>query len=407
MPPVKVAENIYWVGAVDWNIRSFHGPSFHTPFGTTYNSYLIVDEKVTLVDGVYAPFTGELLDNIRQIVDPARIEVLVVNHVEPDHSGAIPYIMEIVPHAQVVCSRQGKAALEKHFFKTWDYKVVKTGDTLSIGKNTLQFIDAPMLHWPDSMFTYIPEQELLLPNDAFGQHLGTSQRFADEVDQSLLMNEAAKYYANILLPFSDLILKKIAEIEQMGISIKTIAPSHGLIWRQNPERILEAYVHWAKGRTSKKAVIIYDTMWGSTENLAKAILEGLLSEGFEVKLYKAAVSDRTSVLAEMLEASVVFFGSSTINNSFLPTMAPYLDEIKGLKPKGRLACCFGSQGWAGGAVKHMEEAVVEAGMDLSFRAATIKWVPTPDELRLFYDLGVEAARQAIARLGAKSDQNHI
>ena len=398
MPAVKIAENIYWVGVVDWNIRSFHGPAFHTPYGTTYNSYLIIDDKVTLVDGVYGPFAEELLANIREVVDPAKIDILVVNHIESDHSGAIPHVMDIVPNAKVICTRQGKIGLEKHYFKQWDFQIVKTNDTINLGHYNLQFIEAPMLHWPDSMFTYIPEAELLLSNDAFGQHLATSQRYADEVEQGLLMSEAAKYYANILLPFSDLILKKVAEIGALGIKISQIAPSHGLIWRKDPSKIINAYVEWAKGATKQKAVIIYDTMWNSTEKLARSILDGLVSEGFEVKLYKANVSDRNQVIADMLDASVVFFGSSTINNGYLPTLAPYLDEMKGLKPKGKLVGCFGSQGWGGGAVKHMEEAVAQAGMVLAFKAPVIKWVPTPEELQSFFALGVDAAKQAKAQL---------
>lgn len=394
MSAVKIAEKIYWVGVVDWNIRSFHGPAFHTPYGTTYNSYLIVDDKVTLVDGVYGPFTEELIANISEIVDPASIDVVVVNHIESDHSGALPHILEIAPKAKVICTRQGKAGLEKHFFKNWDFQVVKTDDTINLGHYTLRFIEAPMLHWPDSMFTYVPEAELLLPNDAFGQHLATSQRFADEIDQSLLMTEAAKYYANILLPFSDLVVKKINELTKMGLAISQIAPSHGLIWRKEPLQIVKAYVEWATGVAKDKAVIIYDTMWDSTEKMAKSILSGLVSEGFEVKLYKANVSDRNQAITDILDASIVFFGSSTINNSFLPTLAPYLDEMKGLKPKGKLTGCFGSQGWAGGAVKHMEENVVSAGMTLSFKAPVVKWVPSNEELEQFYSLGVEAAKQA-------------
>ena len=387
MPAFKIMENIYWVGAVDWNIRSFHGPAFHTPYGTTYNSYLIVDEKITLIDGVHVPFTEELIRNISEVVDPARIDVVVVNHVEPDHSGAIPAIMKLVPNAKVVCSRQGKAGLEKHYGGDWDYSVVKTGDCLCIGENTLQFVEAPMLHWPDSMFTYVPEKELLMPNDAFGQHLATSARFVDEVDNSLVMSEAAKYYANILLPFSDLVVKKIAEIGKMGLKISTIAPSHGLIWRHNPAQIINAYLEWASGATNKKAVVVYDTMWGSTEKMAHEILNGLVKEGFQVKLHKAAVADRNVVITDIMEAQVVFFGSSTINNGYLPTMAPLLDELKGLKPKNKLTGCFGSQGWAGGAIKHMEHALQEAGMTVSFKPIAAKWVPTDEDLAACKHLG--------------------
>jgi flavorubredoxin len=393
MPAIKVVDNVYWVGAVDWTIRSFHGPSFHTPYGTTYNSYLVMDDKITLVDGVYKPFTEELVRNIKEVVDPAVIEVVVVNHVEPDHSGAIPAIMELAPQAKVVCSRQGKAALEKHYNTSgWDFLVVKTGDCLCIGENTLQFIEAPMLHWPDSMFTYIENMQLLMPNDAFGQHLATSERFVDEVDNALVMREAAKYYANILLPFSDLIVKKISELGKMGLKISTIAPSHGLIWRRNPAQIINAYLDWASGVGRSKAVIIYDTMWGSTEKMAYEILNALVGEGYSVKLHKAAVADRNVVMTDIMEAGLVLFGSSTINNGFLPTMAPILDELKGLKPKRKMTACFGSQGWAGGAIKHMEQALEEAGMPVGFKAVSVKWVPTAEELQLCRELGAQAAQ---------------
>jgi flavorubredoxin len=354
-----------------------------------------MDETITLVDGVHADFSDELLANIREIVDPAKIEVLVVNHVEPDHAGAIPVIMKIAPEARIYCSRQAKTALEKHFFAGWDYNVVKTGDCLKLGKNTLSFIEAPMLHWPDSMFTYIEEQELLLSNDAFGQHLATSTRFADEVDESLLMQEAAKYYANILLPFSDLVVKKIAELGKLGLKISTIAPGHGVIWRRNPAKIINAYLDWASGTTGKKAVIIYDTMWGSTEKMARQVLDGLVSEGFAVKFHKAEVNDRTSIMTDIMEASVVFFGSSTINNGFLPTLAPILDELKGLKPKNKVVGCFGSQGWAGGAIKHMEHALQEAGMPVSIPSVSLKWVPTAEELAACRSQGVAAAKLAV------------
>jgi len=396
MPTFKIAENIYWVGAVDWNIRSFHGPAFHTPYGTSYNSYLIMDEKITLIDGVHAPFTEELIRNISEIVDPKKIDIVVVNHVEPDHSGAIPAIMKLVPNAKVVCSRQGKTGLEKHYGGNWDYSVVRTGDNLCIGENTLQFIEAPMLHWPDSMFTYIPEKELLMPNDAFGQHLATSERFADEVDNSLVMGEASKYYANILLPFSELVVKKIAEIGKLGLKISTIAPSHGLIWRENPGQIIEAYLEWASGATGKKAVVVYDTMWGSTEKMAHEILNGLVSEGFSVQLHKASVADRNVVIKHISEASLVFFGSSTINNGFLPSLAPLLEELKGLKPKNKLAGCFGSQGWAGGAIKHMEHVLQEAGFSLAFEPMAVKWVPSAEELQACFELGAQAAKGTVA-----------
>jgi flavorubredoxin len=240
MPPVEVLENVFWVGAVDWNIRNFHGFTYSTHRGTTYNAYLIVDEKTALIDSVYGPFAGEMIERIREIVDPSKIDYIVANHVETDHSGAISEILKLAPKAKLLGTAKCKEGLQKHYFGNWDFQVVKTGDEIKLGKRTLRFIEAPMLHWPDSMFTYVEKDALLLPNDAFGQHLATSKRFDDEVDEKILMEEAAKYYANILWLFNQLILRKIDEIQKMGLKINMIAPSHGIIWRSNPGKIVEA-----------------------------------------------------------------------------------------------------------------------------------------------------------------------
>ncbi len=228
MSATKLMEGIYWVGAVDWNLRYFHGPAYSTHRGTTYNAYLIIDDQVTLVDTVYRPFTAELFKHIREVIDPARIDNVVINHIETDHSGAFPELMKTVPGAKVFCTQKGMEGLKKQYYLDCDYQVVKTGDVIITGKKSLTFIEAPMLHWPDSMFTYIKEDALLLPNDAFGQHIATSHRFDDEVNMDEVMEEAAKYYANILLPFSPLVLKKLEEVTAMGLDIKMIGTSTGL-----------------------------------------------------------------------------------------------------------------------------------------------------------------------------------
>jgi len=236
---VKIAEGIFWVGAVDWNVRNFHGYTYTTHRGTTYNAYLILDEKNALIDTVYGPFAEEMMGRIREFIDPSRIDYIVANHVETDHSGAIGYALRLASQAKVFCTQKAKEGLQKHYFGNWDFQVVKTGDELKLGRRTLQFLEAPMLHWPDSMFTYVKEEALLLPNDAFGQHLATSERFIDEVDEAIVMEEATKYFANILTPFSSLIIKKIEEVQRLGFPIKTIGPSHGLIWRKEPEKIIQ------------------------------------------------------------------------------------------------------------------------------------------------------------------------
>ncbi|MEW6662113.1 MAG: FprA family A-type flavoprotein [Bacillota bacterium] len=393
MSAVQILDQIFWVGAVDWNIRYFHGPAYSIHRGTTYNSYLIVDEKVALVDTVYGPFTSELVDNIKEIIPLEKIDYVVVNHIESDHSGAFPEIMKLVPKAKVLCTQKAMEGLKKHFHGDWDFQVVKTKDSVSLGRRSLTFIEAPMLHWPDSMFTYVKEEALLLPNDAFGQHIATSHRFDDEVNINHVMDEAAKYYANILWPFSRLVARKIDEIVAMGLEIKMIAPSHGIIWRGDPMRIVNAYAGWAKGETRKKAVIVYDTMWESTEKMAKAILQGLVSQGIETKLFKMSVSDRNDIISEMLDAKAVVVGSPTINNDMLPVMAPLLDDLIGLKPLNKMGMAFGSYGWKGGAVDTIKKRLHEAGIQLVEQVPVVKWVPTEAELQECYRAGQALAGQ--------------
>ncbi len=387
MPNVKLTDNLYWVGAVDWNIRYFHGPAYSTHRGTTYNAYLVIDDQITLVDTVYRPFSGELIRHISEIVDPSKINNVIINHVETDHSGSLPLIMELAPNAKIFCTQRGKEGLEKHYFGGWDYNVVKTGDELNTGKKTFAFVEAPMLHWPDSMFTYVKEDAVLLPNDAFGQHIATNFRFDDEVDVNEVMDEAAKYYANILLPFSLLVLKKLDEVTKMGIDIKMIGPSHGIIWRKDPSKIINAYVKWASGEAERKALVIYDTMWESTEKMAKAVVDGITAEGVTAKLFKLSASDRNDIIKEMINAKAVIVGSPTINNDILPNVAPLLDDLKGLKPKNKIGMAFGSFGWGGGAVKTIEEKLRAAGLEILDESLTVKWVPTPEELDHCFSAG--------------------
>jgi len=395
MPSIKVLENIFWVGAVDWNVRHFHGFTYSTHRGTTYNAYLIVDEKTALIDTVYGPFAEEMMESIREIVEPSKIDYVVANHVETDHSGAISKILKLAPQAKVVGTARCKEGLQKHYFGNWDFQVVKTGDEISLGEKSLRFIEAPMLHWPDNMFTYIEKDALLLPNDAFGQHLATSKRFDDEVDEKILMEEAAKYYANILWPFSRLVIKKIEEIQKLGLKISMIAPSHGIIWRGNPIKIVEAYLKWAKGETGRKILVVYDTMWGSTEKMAKAIVNGISSEGVETMLFRLPFSDRGDIIGELLEAKGILIGSSTINNGVLPTVAPFLEEMKGLRPRNKIAASFGSYGWGGGAVKTIEESLEKAGMEIVAPALTAKWVPDKNEIQKCFEFGKEFAKKVI------------
>ncbi len=379
MMAIPIAENVYWVGAVDWEVRHFHGYTYHTHRGTSYNAYLVVDEQVALVDTVMSGFEDEMLRRIAEVVDPARIHYVVANHGEPDHSGAIPAMMARAPHATLVHSKRAANSLSKYLPDGWKRQVVGTGDTLSLGRKTLTFLEAPMLHWPDSMFTYVPEDRLLLPNDAFGQHLASSERFADQVDPAVLWDEARKYFANILTPFSKLILRKVEEVQQMGLEIATIAPSHGVVWRENPMQIVEQYVRWARGEAGPKALVVYETMWGSTAEMAHAIAEGIATAGVEVRVLPVPQTDPTTVVGELLEAKGIVVGSPTHNRRMLLNVAALIEDLVGLRPVNKIGAAFGSHGWSGGAVPLIEKGLKEAGIEVVQEGLALAWRPTPEE----------------------------
>lgn len=393
MKPVKIKKGIYWVGVIDWNVRNFHGHTYTTKRGSTYNAYLIMDDKITLVDTVYGPFAKEMIEKIRQIVPPEKIDNIIVNHVETDHSGALPELMKLCPKAKLYGTAKCKEGLYRYYYKDWDFEIVKSGDTLELGKRSLSFIEAPMIHWPDSMFTYCRQEKLLLPNDAFGQHYATSLRFDDEVDNSELMDEAKAYYANILWPLSSIILKKLEDVQKLNLPIEIIAPSHGIIWRQDPMKIVNAYLGWAKNETKSKVVVTYETMWGSTEKMATKIVEGLIDEGVDVKLFNIAASDRTEVIKEMLDAKGFIIGSSTHDNDMLLNIAAFMELLKGLKPKNRVVAAFGSYGWAGGAVKEIEDILKATSSDLVLPSVSCKYAPDENDLKACYDFGVKFAKK--------------
>jgi len=394
MPNPEISPGVYSVGAVDWNMRSFHGHTYVTKRGTSYNSYLILDDKIALIDTVYAPFTEELIQNIKQVTPVEKISYVIANHVETDHSGALPEIMKLCPNAQVLGTVKCREGLYKNYYCKWNFREVKTGDSVSLGKKTLTFLEAPMIHWPDSMFTYLPEASLLMPNDAFGQHLASSFLFADEIDPCVLWDEAAKYYANILWPLGSIISKKVEEIQKLNIPIKIIAPSHGLIWRKNPMEIVSKYLSWAKNETKPKAVIVYETMWGATEKMARKIAQGIIGSGLEVKLFDINNAERTEVIKEMLDSKIFVFGSSTHDNSMLPSMAGFLDFIRGLAPKNRIACAFGSFGWSGGAVRDIEKMIIASGDFLSLPGIGIKYMPDENESKACLEFGRDIAKLA-------------
>ena len=392
-------DDIWWVGAIDWNGRDFHG--YETARGTTYNAYLILDEKVALIDGCKEGFGQEMLARVKGCCGLRPVDYLVINHVEPDHSGAIPELVEQLKPARIFCSKRAKDALALYYGADraagWDLQIVGTDDELSLGRNTLQFIEAPMLHWPDSMFTYVKEAKTLLPNDAFGQHLATSKRFADEVDMSIVMEEASKYYANILMPFGGQIQKMLAKIGEMGLEIEVIGPSHGVMWRRPEDvaRIVEAYAGWSAFRAPERVTLIYDTMWHSTEKMTMAIADGVAQEGVECSVLKLSVSPRSAAAHQVLESRAFLVGTPTLNNNIFPTVGGFLTYIKGLRPKSRISGAYGSCGWAGGAVKQVDAELRELGLDM-MDPIEVKYMPSDTELDACVELGREVARKVKA-----------
>lgn len=401
MKATEIKPKVHWVGAIDWNIRDFHG--YSTYKGTTYNAYLVKDEKTALFDTVKKPFLSDLLHRIRQITEVSKIDYLIVNHVELDHSGAIPEMIDLIKPEKVICSEMGKKSLIEHFHREdWPYEVVKSGQTLSLGSKTVHFLETRMLHWPDSMFSYLAEDRLLISSDAFGQHWATSERFDDEVDQGELFTHAAKYYANILLLYSPLVQKLLGKVREMNLEIDMIAPDHGLIWRSDPGRIIQAYDGWSRQETTNKAVIVYDTMWRSTELMAKAIADGLVDEGVSVRLSNLKVNHRSDVMTQILDARAVLFGSATLNNGMLPMIADMLCYVKGLRPVGRIGAAFGSYGWSGEAVKLITQALEEMKFEVLDPGLRVKFAPTHDDLKRCRELGQKIGR-AVMEQGTSED----
>lgn len=386
MRTTELAKGIYWVGAIDWDVRDFHG--YSTYKGTTYNAYLVIDEKITLFDTVKRSHVDDLLRHIRAIIDPAKIDYLVVNHVEMDHSGALPEMMEIIKPEKLICSPMGQKAIVGHFHREdWPYEIVKSGDEISMGKRTIQFLETRMLHWPDSMFSFIKEDGILISSDAFGQHYATSERFDDEVPLSEVMNESAKYYANILFPYSPLIKKLLKTVAEMNLNIKMIAPDHGVIWRSHIDTIIKAYDDWSQNKSANKALVIYDTMWHSTEKMAKAVAIGLEESGVSTSMVNLKVHHRSDVMTQVLGAKAVVLGSSTLNNGLLPRMAGFLMYMRGLKPTNKFGASFGSYGWSGEAVNLMNTALLEMKIDVIEEGLRLKYVPDNASLEECREMG--------------------
>jgi len=391
---LKISEKVHWVGAVDWKLRDFHG--YATNRGTSYNAYLVLGEKIALLDTVKAPFREEMFQRISSLIEPGEIDYIISNHSEMDHSGCLPEAVEIIRPEKILASKMGKDALENHFRGAFQVTAVNDGEKLNLGAVTLKFIETRMLHWPDSMFTFFEEEGILFSQDAFGMHLASSERFDDEFDEALLRQEAAKYYANILLPFSPLVKKLLESLNQMNLSPKMIAPDHGPIWRKNPNKILEHYSLWAETAVSRKAVVVFDTMWGSTAKMATAVAEGLKRGGLNPLLMPLGASHRSEVAAELLEAGALLVGSPTINGQMFPTVADLLTYLKGLKRPNLVGGAFGSHGWANKAVKQIEESLTEMKVEIAGEGVTAKYVPDEEALQKCFELGLKTAEKVLA-----------
>ena len=391
MNVVELKPDIYWVGAIDWDLRNFHG--YLTQRGTTYNSYLIVDEKITLVDTVKHYKFDEMLSRIKEIVDPADIDYIISNHVEMDHSGCLHRLKELAPKAEIITSVKGEKGLKRHYKTDHEYKVVQSGDTLNIGKRTLVFVHVPMVHWPDSMVTYIPEDKLLLPNDAFGQHIATHERFDDEVGWHIVQEEASKYYGNIVMPYGEQVKKALEVVG--GLDVDMIGPSHGLILRGYIPQLVGEYVKWANHDTEPRAVIIYDTMWGSTESMAYALYDGLVEGGVPTVMRNLKVNHISDIMTDVHRSRAVLLGSATLNNQVLPTMSKMMTYLKGLKPKKRVGMAFGSYGWAPKVMKDIEEMMDTLKWDRPVEGMNINYVPDVEELEQVKAKGRELAKHIL------------
>ena len=385
MKPVKIAKDIYDVGVTDWNIRDFHG--YTTDLGSSYNAFLILDKKTVLIDTVKAEFAGQLIDNISKIIDPKKIDYVISNHTEMDHSGSLPRVMHKVGEEKpLFCSKMGQKNLSRHFRQKWNYHPVENGEELFLGSRTITFMETRMLHWPDSMFSYLKEDKILFSSDAFGQHYAGMEKFDDLVGDAI-MPHAKKYFANILLLYSPLILKLVEHVTNLKLEFNMICPDHGILWRKDPGKIINAYVKWSRQDAKNKAVVVYDTMWHSTEKMAEAIVEGLSEQGIEAKPMHLRKWNRSDIMTEVLDAKAVIIGSPTLNNGLFPTVSDFLTYMKGLKPKNKIGAAFGSYGWSGEAVNLIKNELESMNIEIIDPGLKVQYVPDNQSLEACIELG--------------------
>ena len=385
MKAVQISPKVYWVGAIDWNLRDFHG--YATDRGTTYNAYLILGEKPTLIDTIKKAFYPEMLTRIQSVIDPQKIEIIISNHAEMDHSGALCQAVADMNPKEVYASAMGVKNLTAQLHPAFEIKTVKTGDKIDIGGDTLSFVEARMLHWPDSMLAYLEKEDILFTNDVFGMHLATSKLFDDENDEQIWIQEAKKYYANIVLPYSDIVTRFLGQVQQMGLSPKVIAPDHGFIWRKDPSKIVGLYAQFAAQKPTNKAVLVYDTMWGSTEKMAFAIADGLRQGGTTVQLMSMHTCHRSDVVTQLLDAGAILVGTPVLNSNIFPAMADVLCYLKGLKKKNLIGAAFGSYGWNGAPIDSVTKILEEMGIEIVSPSVKSLFVPDQPKLQECEDLG--------------------
>jgi len=391
----KIKNNVYWVGKTDWELRKFHGNEYSTHRGSTYNSYLIREEKIVLIDTVWMPFSKEFVENLSKEVDLDKIDYVIANHAEIDHSGSLPELMEKIPNTPIYCTANGVKSLKGHYHKDWNFKVVKTGDTLDVGNGKqLIFVEMKMLHWPDSMACYLTGDNILFSNDAFGQHYATEFMYNDLVDQNELYAECIKYYANILTPFSALVDKKIKEVLALNIPIDIIATSHGVIWRDNPTQIVEKYLAWANNYQENQITILYDTMWDGTKRMAEAITKGIreIDKKVNVKMYHIAKTDKNDIITEIFKSRIIIVGSPTIGGGILSGVAEILEMIKGMRFKNKKAASFGCYGWSGESIKVIKEHLEKSGFSVINDGIRALWNPDDESLEKCVEFGREIAK---------------
>jgi len=391
----KIKNKVYWVGKVDWELKKFHGDEYSTHKGSTYNSYLIQEEKTVLVDTVWIPFAKEFVENLAKEIDLNKIDYIIANHGEIDHSGALPELMKHIPNTPIYCTANAVNSLKGQYHQDWNFKVVKTGDKIDIGNGKeLIFVEMKMLHWPDSMATYMTKDNILFSNDAFGQHYATEMLFNDLVDECDLFQESIKYFANILTPFNSILRKKLDEVISLNLPIEIIATSHGVIWRDNPMQIVEKYVQWANDYQENQITVFYDTMWNGTKELAERIAEGISSEdkNVTIKIFNIAKGDLNDLVTEVFKSKTIVVGSPTIGSSILHSVAAFIHYVKSMKFKNKKAAAFGCYGWSGESVNVINNLMLEAGFKIIGEGYRTQWNPNKDSKKAAFDFGKEIAK---------------